>query len=130
MSGRGIHRVRSFAVANDMATLRKENDLVFLLPVGIKDSRTFFEAVKSILPLDPPLVGDRSWDALSDSLWGGIDRLDARRIAVVWPGAVEMEQASPDEFKIVESILVDLSNSLASEEHTVGNPKELTVILA
>jgi hypothetical protein len=29
----------------------------------------FFDTVRSALPMDPPLVSCRSWDALSDSLW-------------------------------------------------------------
>jgi hypothetical protein len=45
----------------------------------------FFEAMKALLPLDPPLVGNRSWDALSDSLWSGLDQLAADNIAIVWP---------------------------------------------
>jgi hypothetical protein len=44
--------------------------LVFGLPAGIADRAGFFTAIKSVMPLDPPLMGGRSWDALSDSLWG------------------------------------------------------------
>src|SRR5208282_6398864 len=45
----------------------------FMLPEkGIVDRVSFFEAVRTTLPLDPPLVGSRSWDALSDSLWEGL----------------------------------------------------------
>jgi hypothetical protein len=46
--------------------------------------QAFFDAVRAALPLDPPLVRSQSWDALSDSVWGGLDSLDTRTIVITW----------------------------------------------
>jgi len=40
----------------------------------IVDRDSFFDAVRATSPLDPPLAGYyNSWDALSDSIWGGLE---------------------------------------------------------
>lgn len=42
------------------------------MPGDIKSKDDFFEAVRAVLPLDPPLVLNKVWDALSDSIWEGL----------------------------------------------------------
>ena len=104
---------------------------VFSLRGSTIDSRSvFFREVKASLPLDPPLAGDRSWDALSDSLWGGIDGLNDSRVLIVWEDASVMARAAPDEFEMARSILDDVARSLGSERDTDGSVKEVEVVLA
>ena len=102
----------------------------FVLPVkGIVDQASFFEAVRTTLPLDPPLVSSRGWDALSDSLWQGLYMLPARRIAILWLGTRGMATSAPAEFEIALSVLADVANLLADPQATCENPKEVAVLV-
>jgi hypothetical protein len=126
----GLLQIADFDVETGVRELTDRGDRVFLLPFGIKDKRAFFEGVRKSLPLDPPIVSDRSWDALSDSLCGGLDSVDASGIAIIWPGSAEMAEAQPEDFEIAKSILSDLTESLADAVATVGNVKQIVVVLA
>ena len=97
---------------------------VFVLPRGIADRVAFFEAVKATLPLDPPLMGSSSWDALSDSVWQGLYDHAASRIAIVW-----MDSSSMSEHELARDVLEDVAVSLADTELTCGKPKEVCVVI-
>src|SRR5207237_6274213 len=87
----------------------------------------FFEQVRGDLPLDPPLIGSQSWDALADSLWGGIDSADASVVAIIWKGASDLRRNAPEDFAIAMSVFRDLASSLAKWEDTDGEPKKVCV---
>lgn len=89
----------------------------------------FFDAVRSALPMDPPLVSSRSWDALSDSLWEGIRSLGANRVAVLWPDSSFFSEETPREFEIATSVLADVARSLADPKATRGRPVELSIYI-
>lgn len=126
----GLRHIADFDVETGARELADRGNRVFLMPCGIKDERAFFEGIRKSLPLDPPVVGDHSWNALSDSLWNGLDGIDACGIAIIWPGSAEMARAQPEDFEVAKSILSDLTESLADAEATVGNVKQVVVILA
>ena len=105
--------------------LRARGFLVFSLPSGIVDKSSFFDAIRSCLPLDPPVVSNRSWDALSDSLWEGLSELAENRIAIVWPTE---EVAAAEDMKIAMGVLDQVARLLADPVATVGKPKELVVV--
>jgi hypothetical protein len=102
---------------------------VFVLPHGISDRASFFGGVRTACPLDPPLIGDRVWDALSDSLWSGLDAVDDGKIAIIWPDSTLMARLAPEEFSIAQDILADITESLADNKATVGHPKQVAVLL-
>jgi len=97
---------------------------------GIVDRKSFFDVACATLPMDPPLQSDRSWDALSDSLWGGIDALPSRRIFIVWKESSSMSRSTGADYEIAKQILSDVATSLGSLDCTAGNPKEVCVVLA
>ncbi len=102
----------------------------FVLPAkGIVDRVSFFDAVRATFPLDPPLVGSRSWDAMSDSLWEGLYALPDQRIAILWPNARTMASAALPDFETAVNVLTDVATLLADPRATKGNPKEVTVIV-
>lgn len=102
----------------------------FVLPKnGIVDRASFFEAVRTTLPLVPPLIGSHSWDALSDSLWEGLYRHSDRRIAILWLGTRGMEIEAPADFEIALNILADIANSLLDPRATRENPKEIAFLV-
>lgn len=126
----GLHRFSSFDVNRGSCELADDGWKVFVLPNGLKNTQAFFQGIRSVLPLDPPVLGNDNWDALSDSLWGGLDSLDTKKIAIIWPSSVEMEDTQPEDFEIATSILSGLTESLADVDATLGNVKQILVILA
>lgn len=87
----------------------------------------FFDAVTRSLPLDPPIHGSRSWDALSDSLWEGLFSRNHDRIMVLWPDASTMAEESPGDFDTAISVLADVARLLADSTVTVGRPADVSV---
>jgi len=126
----GLHQIENFDHEAGARELADRGYRVFLLPCGIRDKHTFFEGIREVLPLDPPVLSDYSWDALSDSLFTGLDGIDAGGIAIIWPGSAEMAKAQPEDFEIAKSIWSDLTDLLADIKKTVGNVKHVVVILA
>src|ERR1700722_16146664 len=75
---------------------KREGIRAYVLPgTGVVGRASFFDAVRATLPLDPPLLGTRSWDALSDSLWEGLRTLDTDRVLIIWPNSTTMARAAP-----------------------------------
>ncbi|MCC6699390.1 MAG: barstar family protein [Candidatus Hydrogenedentes bacterium] len=95
----------------------------------VADKAAFFDCVRSCLPMDPPLEGNSSWDALSDSLWGGLDALEVRKILIVWTDARIMMTKSRSEYGIAEDILKDLPESLGRLEDTYNNIKTVCIVI-
>jgi hypothetical protein len=130
MSRQGLQEITNSDVEAVVRELVSHGSRIFRLPAGIKDKRDLFDAARKVLPLDPPVMGHHSWDALADSLWSGLDGVDAGDIAIIWPGSEEMAKGASDDFQTAKSILSDLAQSLADPEATVGNVKHLVVVLA
>jgi hypothetical protein len=103
---------------------------VFFLSTGVGGGHdAFFDAVRATLPLDPPLKSNRSWDALSDSLFGGLDELGADRVLLMWTDAAKMVAAAFDEADIALEVLADVAATLAEPNYTAGRPVSLTVLM-
>jgi len=120
--------------ALDVETVRLKAELagftVFVLPtVGIVDRASFFGAVRATFPLDPPLVGSHSWDALSDSLWEGLYTSTARRIAIVWQGTRAMATSASRDFETALDVLADVARLLADPQATCGTTKEVAILV-
>jgi hypothetical protein len=90
----------------------------------------FFDAVRGSLPLDPPVVSSRSWDALSDSLWEGIYSLPENQVVILWEDGDQFKAAAPEDFEVASSILADLARQLADPAATVGKPKSLFIYVS
>jgi len=126
----GVKRVENLDVEAAARNATGERAAVYVLPnSGIADRESLFDAVRASLPLDPPLIGTRSWDALSDSLWGGIDALDSSRVVIVWPNSAEMERVSPDAYKMALDVFADVAASVGDPAATDGSPKEVGILI-
>jgi hypothetical protein len=101
---------------------------IFRLPRFLASKKEFFEGVRGVFPLDPPLEGALSWDALDDSLWGGLDSLKDDRIVIVWPDASHMRAYAPDEYAIATNVLAELPGLLSDSKVTAGPMKQLLVL--
>ena len=100
-----------------------------LTTTGANDRDAFFDAVRTTLPLDPPLQSSRSWDALADSLWEGLSNLDDRPIAVFWSGSGDFAAANPGDYEMAVAVFEDITRTLADPDATVGHPRQVTVFL-
>lgn len=127
---RGLQRVGALDVPAIQRAATLTGVTTFVLPShGIVDRSSFFDAVRKTLPLDPPLVGSGSWDALSDSLWEGLFQHLSGRIAIIWPGAGEMAAQAPTDFEIALSVLSDVADLLADQRATAGVTKEVSIVV-
>ncbi len=102
---------------------------VLVLPPGITGRDSFFGGIRAACPLDPPLVRNDNWDALSDSLWNGIDELEDSQVAILWPDSTAMATAAPLDFGTAREILSGIAESLGDSNVTVGRPTLLAVVL-
>ena len=125
----GVYRLSREACATAAEQLQNSGWTTYHLPAGIKTRDSFFDAVRRSCPLDPPLVSNRSWDALSDSLWEGLRISPAKRLAIIWEDASCMAGAAAADFEVAHEILTDLARSLADPTPTLGEAKALVVIL-
>jgi hypothetical protein len=112
------------AEATEIAkALEREGIPVYQITTGERsDRQAVFDAVRATLPLDPPLLGSHSWDALYDSLWGGIHALHIDRVALIWPDATYLSDNNPEEFKLAITVLKDTAELLLDESATVDDP--------
>jgi hypothetical protein len=101
---------------------------IFRLPRGISSRGEFFGGARDALPLDPPVLSHNSWDALDDSLWGGLDAVANDRILILWPEADTMRRTSPADYAIASEILAGLPGSLCNSRLNDGTPTQLLVL--
>ena len=125
----GLFDARDLNLETLVAEAKTAGFKVLLLKQGISTREALFDAVRQSLPLDPPIVSSRSWDALSDSLWGGLASLDQDRILILWPSSTTMATSSPRDYETAVEVLKDVIASLANDEATQGRAKRLSVIL-
>lgn len=126
----GLHRVAALDVESTRRQAEQAGYTTFVLPEeGIVDRASFFDAIRATFPLDPPLIGSRSWDALSDSLWEGLYRHSARRIAILWPSTRAMASGDPPDFETALNILADIADSLADPRPTRDERKDVAVMI-
>jgi hypothetical protein len=123
----GVHRLASFDADALEQEFRNLGYHVYRLRGDVVTRGDFFRAVRAVLPLDPPLARDDNWDALADSLFGGLDGLEQASIAVLWPGAAGLVAAHPDEFRIAVEVLGDVCAALSNESEAV-TMKRLVVL--
>lgn len=126
----GLQRTKGLDVEVARQEAEQAGFTAFVLPAnGIIDRESFFDAVRATFPLDPPLVGSRSWDALSDSLWEGLHAHPARRIAILWTNTRIMASSASSDFETALNVLSDIANLLADRRATRDNPKEVAVLV-
>jgi hypothetical protein len=103
---------------------------VFVLPPDVRDRAAFFAAIRVRLPLDPPLHSDRNWDAVADSLSGGLHLLPENKVAIIWPNPGELRSNDSDAFDLATAVLADTAQVLANSDATLGNTKRVAILLA
>jgi hypothetical protein len=126
----GLRRIGAVDAEAIRSDAERAGYTTFVLPAqGITDKASFFEAVGKTLPLDPPLGIYNVWDALSDSLSGGLYEHPDRRIAILWLGTGNMATSAPADFEKAVDLLAGVAYELADPRAIWGNPKEIAVLV-
>ncbi|RQT89266.1 hypothetical protein DF041_26475 [Burkholderia cepacia] len=123
----GVYVIDAIEAKGIAEECRRSGWLVIVLSEKMASKNQFFDAVRDNCPLDPPLQSNRSWDALADSLWSGLDEVDNERIVIFWPDSDRMVAAEPDAYAIATNIFEDLCASLADSNVTASRAKILLV---
>jgi len=93
---------------------------------GVVDHDTFFDTIRANFPLDPPLVSNRSWDALKDSLSGGLINPPDRRVLILWPNTTAMPSYDRE---IALRILHQVAVERANPAYANGVSTEVTILI-
>lgn len=88
-----------------------------------------FNSMRRQLPLDPPVSSDRSWDAMADSLWSGLDLQAQTEHLIVWDDADHFAAADWREYEMAIAALGHVCELLADPVATLGQPKKVTVVV-
>ena len=123
----GIYVIDAIEARGIAEECRRRGWLVIVLLEKIASKNQFFDAIRDNCPLDPSLQSNRSWDALADSLWSGLDEVDNERIVIFWPDSDRMAAAEPDAYAIATDIFEDLCVSLADSNVAASGAKTLLI---
>lgn len=74
----------------------------------ITSEEQFFRAARQSLPCNPPLGGGCHWDALSDSVYCGLQD-SFQRCTIWWKDAQELLRRDPAAFGLAVSVLADIA---------------------
>ncbi|MCB5164526.1 barstar family protein [Streptomyces bambusae] len=96
---------------------------------GSEDRDAIFEALRRDLPMDPPSHSSRSWDAISDSLFGGLFNVQSAGVVIVWEDAGQHQSLRTGPASVVLSVLAEVADLLGSEEVTRANSKVVSVLV-
>lgn len=123
----GVRHIPSNELAGVGPGFEKAGWTVLTLSTPIEDRAGLFAAIRKNVPLDPVLASNSNWDALSDSLWGGLDSHSANRFVLIWPNAGLLAERCPRSFATAIEVFTGVAETLADPELTVGAPTALVV---
>ena len=123
-----IDSVEAENVSKD--ALRKGAFLCRLTTRKASDRSSFFDAVRAAMPLDPPVYGSNNWNALSDSILGGIEQIVNDTIVIVWTDSVHYRRVDSEGFDIAIEVLRNVVNLLDDWTVTNGEPKKVFIYVA
>ena len=116
MLGSGLFLLNSKKAQNAILEFQSSDWYMFYLPDNLLSKDDFCSAAMEILPLDPPYTAENghNWDALDDSLWGGLFNFSSEKIVIVWQSAGKMKNNDINCFEIVCDIFSNLITSLSA----------------
>ncbi|PYS30269.1 MAG: hypothetical protein DMF75_16190, partial [Acidobacteria bacterium] len=98
-------------------------------PKRFNAPQAFFIEAARILPQDPPLIGNINWDALTDSLWGGLAELGKERVALIWTNAQRMLEHGLQDLLIANGCFEHIASTMATTKYGISRPIMLVVFL-
>lgn len=83
-----------------------------------------------VLPLDPHLYPDsENWDALNDSLWGGLYSLQSPGSIITWEGFELMKNNFNSEFETILGVFNSIAGTISNPKYGNGLSSRLMVFL-
>jgi hypothetical protein len=122
-----LHLVTAHPYAELVQRLKRDKVHVIEIESG-ETVEELFQALKAQVPMDPPIGGTVNWDALSDSLWAGLDGI-ATPVALAWKDAWKLKRHDPQSFQTAEEILRTICTHLSSGSYGARR-KSVQIILA
>jgi hypothetical protein len=95
----------------------------------IHDTGSLFQQIAASFPQDPPLSGNCNWDALTDSLFGGLDQLGEARVAFIWTHSDNMLHSGLDDLLTAVICFDQVASLVATTEASLSEPVNLLVFL-
>lgn len=95
----------------------------------VKDKASFFTKAGEQLPHEPGLVAQSSWDAMVDTIGGGLAKLGDKRVAFVWTKAEKMIERGLPDLLIAVDCFQQLSSDVATTKHGFPHPMLLRIFL-
>jgi hypothetical protein len=127
----GLNFIDSSGVSGIEADAAADGARRFVISTAGANGRSaFFDAVRRELPLNPPIKGSSSWDALLDSLREGIYELSEDLVVLLWTGAPDLAAADPKGYQNALSVLTAVSEDLADPEYAEERPTKLCCYIA
>jgi hypothetical protein len=122
-----VHCFSADSAPRARAELLSQGFTVFDLPgEKIQDKRSLFEHISRILPSDGRAPGPGlSWDALVDSLCGGIEERSLPAVGVLWHSA---EIALEGNLQLLLDAVQALSDAADNLQHVVSNLGRPTIL--
>lgn len=124
----GVMRVAKAELSTVIRAAHAQRISTYTL-ADVTDRDSFFDAVRVTLPLDPPLMSNRSWDAMIDSLGAGLAENKARSILIAWPDEGAWDPASLAERDIARDVLESAAERAGCMPPRAGG-KRVTILIA
>jgi hypothetical protein len=120
--------IRDHGEGQDAAVEVPPTFLQFVLDGSrITSKQLFGEALARDLPCDPPLTNQTNWDAMIDSVYGGLVSACGECI-IRWVAADTLLRHAPEDFGIAVSVLAAIAEN-ASADHGLGAVCRVTVLV-
>jgi hypothetical protein len=97
---------------------------------GMCSREAVVRALGDGIPMDPPITSGRIWDAVEDSLWGGLFGLEEDKIVILLTGSASFAHDEPNEFATMLDVLRCVARELADASCTHDHPKMVCVYVS
>lgn len=105
--------------AKELLTQAKNEGFAVFLIRNSKSKQEFIANARKAFPLDPPLESNDNWDALSDSLWGGLDGCGAGKIFILWSDSNSLYLGCQKSYSAIKDIFDNIILSTQSNHLSV-----------
>ncbi|RYX92652.1 MAG: hypothetical protein EOO28_21555 [Comamonadaceae bacterium] len=103
----------------------------FELTGKISSRSDFIASISAVIPLDPPLpLTSHKWAALSDSMLGGLDLIDADKVLVFWPNSDQLRAKDPESYCGIIETFEFVSKIAHDDKFGNGKLTKLLVLLS
>lgn len=123
-----VLRIPNADIENILRSAHDQNLSVYILKNAI-DRESFFAAIRTQIPLDPVLVSSRSWDALIDSVSGGLLADGAEGFVIVWPEYELWDEKDSESRNVAFECMKSICERLDFERRNGRSNKSVSVFV-